>query len=132
MFSAALLKILAFWMLRYPVVWTALFVLASCFFLYVALREPTSGVFWVLEATLGVLVVVPLLFRRQHNRLVGFLALVVGIGAVTLPGPYRTYDTVLAGLVFIGFGLYGLVTNKMGESVDDVVGIDPDDNEKNP
>ena len=130
MFSAALAQMLAFWMLRYPAVWTTLFVLAAAFFLYVALHEPRSVVFWVLGATLSLLVMVPLLFARHHNRLVGFLSLVVGIGSIALPGHYRTFDTVVGGLVFMVFGVYGLVTNKIGESVDDVVGIEPGDDEK--
>ena len=136
MFSAALAKllaqVLAFWMLRYPKVWMTVFVLASGFFLYVALRDPTSIIFWVLGATLGLMVVVPLFFRRQHNRLVGFLSLVVGVGVIALPGPYRTPDTLLAGLGFMGFGLYGLVTNKIGKPIDDLVGIEPHDAEKKP
>ena len=127
MFSAALAKLLAFILLRYPPAWMALFVFASLFFLYVALHKPTAGAYWALGITVCVLAVVPLLFKRHHNRIVGFLALVFGVGIAALPGEYQLdpIDTWFGVALFIGYGLYAIFTNKAGGSFDDVVGIEP-------
>src|SRR4051812_13270876 len=98
----AIAKLIALVVMRYSFIWVPVFGLAGCFFLYVALREPTLGVRWILAATLAFLVVIPFLYKRHANRLTGIVAIVMGGQFLMLPTTNSSWQGLIGGLAFVG------------------------------